>query len=614
MSMRRRSPYHTVLLIALAAACCPGAEPMSRDETLNAALASLPTPDVFVAPGSVELHYAGGPAGRLSPIETPGRPGPRAFRIETLEKTENTWAVQATTRIDHAVAKGDALLAVFRIRNPRGADGHEALAELVVERAGEPWEKLTVYPVRTTGDWELHYVPLRAIADFGAGEWQLLFRAGFGPQAVEVADVRLLHFGRKVKLADLPRVPRIYEGIAPDAAWRIEAARRIDRFRKADLRITVTDANDRPVPGATVKVQMTRHAFLFGSAAKLHWIADFDNVERDPYRRHIEELFNHVVNENDLKWPAWESDWGRTYSRDGSVAALKWLKRRGMHIKGHCVVWPSWQHTPARLKEASDRPDDMRRIIAEHIADVVGTAGPWVDEWDVINEPFSNHDLMDVLGRDAMVDWFAQVRGHDADARLYLNDFSILAAGGQTDTPHQQHFEDTLKFLIERGAPIGGIGMQSHFGENVTPPATLWQILDRFAKLGLPIQITEFDVSTRDEQLQAAYTRDFMTAVFAHEAVDGFVMWGFYEGGHWRPDAAMYRTDWSIKPNGLVYRQLVFDDWWTRASLTTDAGGEAVTRGFLGSYDITVSRGDRSTTQRLDLERAGATVTIKLPD
>ena len=33
-----------------------------------------------------------------------------------------------------------------------------------------------------------------------------------------------------------------------------------------------------------------------------------------------------------------------------------------------------------------------------------------MSEWDVINEPYQNHDLMDLAGNGLMVDWFVRAR------------------------------------------------------------------------------------------------------------------------------------------------------------------------------------------------------------
>ncbi|NBB83427.1 MAG: hypothetical protein GVY28_08475 [Alphaproteobacteria bacterium] len=396
--------------------------------------------------------------------------------------------------------------------------------------------------------------------------------------------------------------PPTYEGRSRAAAWRDAAAERIDRYRKADMAITVIDEDGRPVPGAKVHVRMRRHAFWFGSAVKLWKIARNQGDDRI-YRRHIDELFNHAVNENDLKWPQWDNNSGRR-TRSRAIEGLKWLAGRRIHVKGHNMIWPSWKRTPDRLKELKDDPDALRRAIAEHIEDVATATNEWVDEWDVINEPFSNTELIDTLGAEAMVRWFELARRQAPQATLYLNDYGIIAAGGRRRTRHQQHHKQTIEMLLESGAPLDALGMQCHFDEaSLTPPEIAYQILNQYARYDLPIQITEFDVNTTDERLQADYLRDFMTLAFSHPSVNGFVLWGFHEANHWRPQAALYRSDWSIKPSGEAYKKLVLDAWSTDKTARTDANGRAVFRVFKGDYEVELTHGRVQAVSRMSLER-----------
>ena len=110
----------------------------------------------------------------------------------------------------------------------------------------------------------------------------------------------------------------------------------------------------------------------------------------------------------------------------------------------------------------------------------------------------------------------------------------------------------------------------------------LMKRFDRFAAFGRELEITEFDINTSDEGTQADYTRDFMTAAFSQPSVKAFLMWGFWEGAHWIPRGAMMRRDWSLKPNGEVYKDLVFKRRWTNTDGKTGAQGTFALRGFLG--------------------------------
>ena len=126
--------------------------------------------------------------------------------------------------------------------------------------------------------------------------------------------------------------------------------------------------------------------------------------------------------------------------------------------------------------------------------------------------------------------------------------------------------------------------------------------------------MTEFTFSTSDEDLQAAYMRDFLTAVFAHEDVDSLVQWGFWDGENGTGDSALFRSDWSIKPNGQAYLDLVFDAWWTDEQLLADLAGEAALRGFQGEYEIEVTFGGATHVFTVSLTDGGLELTLALDD
>lgn len=395
-----------------------------------------------------------------------------------------------------------------------------------------------------------------------------------------------------------------YDGWEPDAPWRAAAAERIDRIRKADLRILVRDASGNPAPGAAVEVRMRRHAFGFGTAVAADQLLG-SSTDSQKYGDAIRELFNKAVLENDLKWPQWESN------RQRALNALRWMREYNIPVRGHNLVWPGWRWLPADLQKLRDDPEALRARVLSHIAEEAAAVAGLVGEWDVINEPFSNHDLQDILGNAEMAQWFLKAREADPDPRLYINDYSILSAGG-LDRRHQDAYYATIEYLDNLGAPVEGIGMQGHFNQNLTPPARLLEILDRFARFSKAIQITEFDIDIADEQLQADYTRDFLTTVFSHPAVDGFLMWGFWEGRHWKPRGAMIRRDWSGKPNLAVWKDLVLNQWWTNADGVTGEDGSYSVRAFQGEYTVEVTLAGRSQTAQASLGAEGRELTIQM--
>ena len=164
-----------------------------------------------------------------------------------------------------------------------------------------------------------------------------------------------------------------------------------------------------------------------------------------------------------------------------------------------------------------------------------------------------------------------------------------------------------IQFLRNAGSADGrnrAAGPLSGAGH--TPMDDLMKRFDRFEAFGKELEITEFDINTSDEATQSDYTRDFMTAAFSLPSVKAFLMWGFWEGAHWIPRGAMMRRDWSFKPNGDVYKDLVFKRWWTNADGKTGAQGTFATRGSLGDYEIEVKAGGKVKTVRVSLPKEGA--------
>ncbi len=549
---------------------------------------------------------------RLTVVAVIGQSFTQALRVSTLRAAPQPWAAQVTFSNTAAVCQGDVLFLSVWVRRGAGpAQAGKARTEFVFEQCRDPWTKSVMYDIAVGPQWQHIYLPFAAAEAYAAGQAQVCFRAGAHVQVFELAAFELLNCGA-TNIHALPIIKARYAGMAPDAPWRAAAAARINTLRKATLRIAVVDTNDQPVRGARVQVRMRQHAFGFGSAvAARYFTADATTPDAQRYRAMVKKLFNKVVLENDLKWPSWCGEWNGPAGRRDAIAAVDWLRANGIAVRGHCLVWPAWDNTPQLLRAASNAPARVRQIIAEHIRDEVGALRGKIVEWDVINEPYNNHDLMDLLGNAVMAAWFKEARAADPAAKLYLNDFSILSARG-LDTAHQDHYFNTIKSLLQQGAPLDGLGMQSHFGWDITPPQRVLDVLDRFAVLHKEIQATEFDISMTDERLQAHYLRDFMTALFSHPAVVGIVMWGFWEGAHWRPEAALFRRDWSVKPAGQAWQDLVFKQWWTNARGLTDAQGGYAVRGFKGAYDVTVSKGGITNTLALTLTNNPGAVRLRL--
>ncbi|HEX3357024.1 MAG TPA: endo-1,4-beta-xylanase [Tepidisphaeraceae bacterium] len=533
-----------------------------------------------------------------------GKPFSKVLRVSTVSAARSEWNVQLVAAIDSSVKTGDVLLARFWMRCIGSMTG-EGFVTFVYEIASPEFDKAAEARLGAGTQWTECCIPFRAARDFPAGGTQVCFRVGYDRQTIEIASIQIVNYGNGATLEDLPRARVSYGGRNRDAAWRRAALTRIDRHRKADLTIKVVDSSGRSVPNAKVRVELKRHAFRFGSCVAVDHLLD-PSPDGDEYRNVVEKNFNCAVFENEMKWQALDSGISPRLDQ-----ALQWLRSRNIQVRGHNLVWPGWKWLPPKLRQYANQPDQLRQITARHITDVVSHFRGKLIQWDVVNEPYTNFDLINLLGgRDVLLDWYKLARQADPKCKLHLNDYGILEGG--PDGAHSQDFYSNIKFLKDHGL-VDGIGIQSHFAAALPSPMQVLATLDRFSELMLPIELTELSLNIDDPDLQADFMRDFLIAVFSHPNVHGLMLWGFWEQRHWRPQGALWNADWSIRPHGQAWMDLVHREWNTQIQSSTNDEGTVSVRGFLGEYDIVVCVDRKTTSECVELTSAGRCITLMMP-
>lgn len=519
------------------------------------------------------------------------------LEVETAEGSKQHWDAQLRAKTSIDLAPDDIVLIHLFVRASRSNhESGEAMFGMTVEQAGGQYEKIigAQYNVAVGKEWReiyIHRPVLRkgeawAAKGFpdglAAGEAALCFNLAFENQAMEIAGLEVFKLPAGTDVNTLPQSRLGYPGSEVDAPWRKTAEERINAHRKQDLTVTVVDASGAPVSGAKVTIEQQTHAFQFStaiasSAMKLAMPEDRDGQE---YRKVLKTVFNSASPENDLKWLEWER---AAADHTPAISVLKWCRENGLSLRGHTLFWTVWKFLPKDFRELHCQPEKYHARLFAHVDDILSHTNPYIDEWDVVNEASRDREEPKICTPELMVDLFTHTRKRAPSARLILNEQGTLTPSDRIDS-----LEDTTRALIAAGAPLDGIGVQCHYGDIGTSPEQIIKSLDRLAALGKKIQITELDINASDETYQADYLRDFYTAVFSHPAVDKIQMWGFWAGRHWMPRAALYRRDWSEKPAGKAYRELVWNTWWTKDALTCDQAGKTATRAFKGSYLVTV--------------------------
>lgn len=529
-------------------------------------------------------------------VPVTGQPFTQGLRTTTTVDPQASHLAQLRFNLDSAIAKGDVLFATFYVRAVELPAGSTvARTEFVLENKVS-YEKSATVGVYVGTDWKKVEIPFESHMDHPAVGSQILLRVGFPPQVVEIGGLQLTNYKKTLQVSDLPKTGigyEGYEGREADAQWRQDALQRIEQIRKADLTIQVKDRNGQNVPNASVEVNMTNHEFMWGTAVTASRLLG-TNADSDKYRQAVTELFNSAVPENELKMTTWD-----TANRPNGSKVVNWLNERGLRVRGHALVWQQEKYMPVTANELKHYPVLYRNRIRDYVDEEARFFKGQLVDWDVVNEPTKNHILTDSFGMSESRRWYKQVRqiegGKGAD--LFLNEATV--EGGNPENIN--NFIKVLNEMKKEEIKIDGIGLQSHFGQYPGSMTRYLSMFDKYAAYADKLEITEFDQATSDENLQADFMRDYMTTAFSHPAMKGFTLWGFWDSANWRNNAPIYRKDWSLKPSGQVWKDLVYDKWWTNDTGTTDGHGKFSTRGFLGQYEVKVTYQGKSKTVKLTL-------------
>jgi len=362
-----------------------------------------------------------------------------------------------------------------------------------------------------------------------------------------------------------------------DDSWYLGAEARIDSLRKKDFSIQAT-------PGAKVSVELVRHEFPFGTALALYDTQD--SIEKW-YRKTATKYFWYGVSENQFKWPEYEPKKG-TLKKEAMDEYIKFTESNGWQLRGHALIWAiqgyGYDKHWSIQGSCKDIASNLKKRIDRDLKEYKGK----ITEYDVWNEPFHEPFLFDKCGWGLLDSAFVWAHRADPSAALYINEYNVVAAG-ETD-----RFYELVKGMLQRKVPVQGLGVQCHFQARPVIPAMIRERLDKLGSLGLPIKVTELDFGTYDQGLGISETQQaiqyemFLRTAFSHPAIQGILLWGFWDNRHWIKNGGIIASDGREKTAAKVIYDLWHKTWTTQATLTADKEGIVRFRGFPGKYKVTI--------------------------
>jgi endo-1,4-beta-xylanase len=543
------------------------------------------------------------------------------FRLESLGKLERTYNLAVSRAFTKALEKDQVCLAVIKARTLETdkSDGKGRIT--VAVQNTQDYSATPLWKSWVVGqEWDTSFFSFTAAHGVPEGAGIAKINAGETKQVIEIADFQVYTFPAGFDAFKAPRMKVTYGGRELDAPWRREADERIAKHRQGQFTPRIVDAEGQPIEGAKVSVRMKRHLFGFGSSVDVNMLSGLGSTLSDAdavkYRNTTDDLFSRIVPENGQRPrngfaptdPAkpWE-DVTRRRTRTAVQWTLQWAQDRKMTSRGHYLVWgyvEPWARTELDKGGTVGLLDAYNR----HFDTMIPFCADYVSEWDAINHPvpFNEADaLYNIIGPDFYPDIYRKIRPL-TDKVLFVNEDTF-------NPDRTAAFEKHIQHMIAKGVTPDGCGFQSHFSDYAIPSIEEeWAIYERFGKLVKHLTVTEYDLQTLDDQLHADHLRDMVTLCFSHPQMTGFVMWGFWEGRHWKPTAAMFKKDWTERPAVKVWRDLVKGEWWTNEELSTDAKGEAPLTAFYGHYEVTAEKDGKTATLQPKHATNGSKPTVML--
>lgn len=265
------------------------------------------------------------------------------------------------------------------------------------------------------------------------------------------------------------------------------------------------------------------------------------------YASTLDAQFDSVTPENEMKWDAVEST-RNSFNFSAADQIVSHAQGKGMKVRGHTLVWHS--QLPGWVGGLGTT--DLRTAMNNHITQVMTHYKGKIHSWDVVNEAFQDGSsgarrsspFQDKLGNGFIEEAFRTARTVDANAKLCYNDYNTDGQNAKSNAVY-----DMVKDFKQRGVPIDCVGFQSHFNSNSPVPSDFQANLQRFAALGVDVQITELDIEGSGSTQAANYTK-VVNACLAVSRCTGITVWGVTDKYSWRSSGTplLFDGNYNKKP------------------------------------------------------------------
>ncbi|GHO78354.1 hypothetical protein KSD_61250 [Ktedonobacter sp. SOSP1-85] len=276
-----------------------------------------------------------------------------------------------------------------------------------------------------------------------------------------------------------------------------------------------------------------------------------------PYTTVFDREFTGTTPGNEMKWQTTEPSQG-TFNFGPGDAIVAHAQAHNMKVRGHALVWhnqlASWV---SNITSGTALLSAMQNHITGEVSHYKGEI--WY--WDVVNEAFNDDGtrrsdiFQNEIGNAYIEDAFVSAHAADPNVKLCYNDYNIEGVNAKSTAVYNM-----VKDFKARGIPIDCVGFQSHLIVGQVP-SDFQANLQRFADLGLDVQITELDIrmptpaSSANLQQQATDYSKVVSACLAVTRCNDITTWGVGDPDSWIPStfsgqgaALLFDNNYNPKP------------------------------------------------------------------
>lgn len=186
-----------------------------------------------------------------------------------------------------------------------------------------------------------------------------------------------------------------------------------------------------------------------------------------------------------------------------------------------------------------------------------------------------------------------------------------------------------IERALQKGARIDSIGMQYHMffrkeyeleqTRAYYDPEHLYNVMDTYARLGRPLQITEMTIPAysnekEDEDIQAEILQNLYRIFFSHPAMEAVIYWNLVDGfaayceagdmlhGENYYYGGLVRYDFTPKKAYYTIKEMFEKEYRTNLVITAPDGTGSF-KGFYGKYDLEITSNGKKATKELHLNK-----------